>query len=257
MTIHSTQGGSRAARARRTALVLGTTLGLAAALTACDVTITTGGEETASPSAEAPAPADDAAGQADGQADGQAQPAAADAGGTADFEAGLVPEGWREHDVECGMDVADLPLQVTDIRVELTGELYQTDEGAMYAPVRVENDNIEPSGFLADVQLVWSQGGVVVDLDAGWTEGGGLLIETADASGNATGQYAEWERETPGTITMEGVKAVNHGTTCLPGDENSGMLRQDGTYEVRAVVGWGEQLAVSEPMTVEWVNAVG
>lgn len=261
MTIESTKGGARAARTLRTGLVLGTTVCLAAVMAGCGTagesgTAGNGAPETAETAAEAaqaatPTPSGD--------------PAAT----TIPFEDGHVPDGWAQLDgVACGMSATDLMTQDDRFSLELTGPMVTSADGTVYQPVLLEHELGDDAtlDFGDDVQLVWSQGGVVVDLDLGWREGGGPILQAADAEGLPTGDYSTWEEDAadPALRRTSGLTGASISTTCWPSgvDEESGLTnyddpRPDGEYDVRAValamVDGESLLVVSDPVTVEWV----
>jgi hypothetical protein len=261
MTIDSTKGGARAARTLRAGLVLGTTVCLAAVMAGCGTagesgTAGTSVPETAEPSAEVAKTA-------------TPTPSGAPAPTTIPFEAGHVPDGWSQLDgVACGMSATDLATQDDRFRLELTGPMVTGADGAEYQPVLLEHelgDDATPD-FGDDVQLVWSQGGVVVDLGLGWREGGGPILRAADTQGLPTSDYSAWEEDAadPALHRTSGLTGVANMTTCWPSgvDEDSGMTRYDdprpdGEYEVRAailaMVDGASRLVVSDPVTVEWV----
>jgi hypothetical protein len=106
---------------------------------------------------------------------------------------------------------------------------------------------------------------VVVDLDLGWQEGGGPILQAADDQGLPTGDYSVWEEDAaePALRRTAGLTGVANSTTCWPSgvDEDSGFTRYDdprpdGECDVRAVilamVDGHSQLVVSDPVTVEW-----
>jgi hypothetical protein len=257
MTIHSTKGGARALRTLRAGLLLGTTVCLVAATAACDVTYNAAGAQTSAPASAAPAPSATAAG-----GDAPATPAS-----TIPFEAGHVPEGWAERGAECGMNVSDLVTQDDRFRLQLAGPMTPDAEGALYQQVRLEHEIDDAAlDFGTNVQLVWSQGDVVVDLGYGWNEGGGLLLMMPDDEGVPNGEYTDWGKD-GATYVIAGLTDVPIATTCWPGDAADGVAsydapRPDGEYVLRAVVlamvDGESRLVVSDPVPFEYVGpAVG
>lgn len=258
MMIDSTKGGTRAVRTLRAGLVLGTTVCLAAVFAGC----TTADDPSTSGSAPAGTPAPAATEEA------AALASSAPASTTIPFEAGHVPDGWSERDgVACGMSATDLVTQDDRFRLELTGPMVTGADGTVYQPVFLEHELGDDASldFGDDVQLVWSQDGVVVDLGLGWREGGGPILRTADAQGLPAGESAAWEEYAadPAQRRLHGLTGVANMTTCWPGgvDEESGLTsydepRPDGEYEVRAVVlamvDGESRVVVSEPAPVEW-----
>ncbi|WP_125778318.1 hypothetical protein [Antribacter gilvus] len=253
MTIHSTTGGTRTARTARTTragLVLGATVCVAALVAGCDPA----GDPGAAP-ATSPAPATSASSTE------TTAPAAADAPAstTIPFEDGRVPDGWSERDgVACGMSATDLATQDDRFQLELDGPMVSGADGTAYQPVLLRDGLGDDAAvdFGDEVQLVWSQGGVVVDLDDGWYEGGGPILLAADAQGLPTDEYSVWKDEVALRWTS-GLAQVSIATSCWPD-----APRPDGEYELRAVAlamaDGASHLVVSEPVIVEWVGpAVG
>lgn len=243
-------------RRRRTSTLrcgpaLGTALGLAVLVAGCTPTGDTATDANAAPATTAPA----------------SDEAAAPNPGTIPFEAGHVPEGWSERDgVECGMSTTELATQDDRFRLEVDGPLVTGADGVGYLPVSLTHElgDDVAADFGDDVQLVWSQDDVVVDLDLGWHEGGGPILRTAGAEGLPTDDYATWEQDAaePARHRMSGLAEAGITTTCWPGDEGSGSTsydepRPDGSYDVRAaalaIVDGESSLVVSDPVTVEWV----
>ena len=259
MTIDSTKGGTRAARALRAGLVLGTTVCLAAVLAGCNPAGGPGTPGTTPAWTPAPVASEEAAAPAP----------SASAPTTIPFEAGHVPDGWSQQDgVACGMSVTDLVTQDDRFRLELTGPMVTGADGTVYQPVFLEHDLGDDAtlDFGDDVQLVWSQGGVVVDLGLGWREGGGPILQTADAQGLPTGDYSAWDEDAADAAQrrLHGLTGVVNMTTCWPSgvDEDSGFTsyddpRPDGEYDVRgvvlAMVDGESRIVVSDPVPVEWV----
>jgi hypothetical protein len=262
MMIDSTKGGTRAARAARSiraGLALGTTVCLAAVMAGCTPADDPGAAESTAPATAAPAASEEAAAPAP----------SAPAPTTIPFEAGHVPDGWSERDgVACGMSAADLVTQDDRFRLELTGPMVTGADGTVYQPVFLEHELGDDTtlDFGDDVQLVWSQDGVVVDLGLGWHEGGGPILQAADAEGLPTGDYSTWEEyeADPAQRRLHGLTGVVDMTTCWPSgvDEESGSTgydepRPDGEYDVRgvvlAMVDGESRLVVSDPVPVEWV----
>lgn len=257
MTIHSTKGGARAARTVRAGLLLGTTVCLAAVTAACDVTYNAAGAQTSAPAAAAPVPSAESA-------DGGAPATAAS---TIPFEAGHVPEGWAEQGAECGMNVSDLVTQDDRFRLQLAGPMTPDAEGSLYQQILLEHEIDDAAlDFGDEVQLVWSQGDVVVDLDHGWHEGGGLMLSRPDDEGFPSDEYSAWEQD-GATHVIAGLTDVPVETTCWPGDAADGVAsydapRPDGEYVLRAVVlamvDGESRLVVSDPVPFEYVGpAVG
>lgn len=166
------------------------------------------------------------------------------------------------------MDAADLVTQDERFRLEVTGPLATGADGTAHLPVRLEHelgDDVELD-FGDDVQVVWAQGDVVVDLDLGWHEGGGPVLQAADAEGLPTDNPASWSDDdgAPALHTMSGLTPVAIATTCWPGgiDEDSGLTSYDeprpsGEYDVRAValamVDGESRVVISDPVAVDWV----
>jgi hypothetical protein len=262
MTIDSTKGGTRAARILRAGLVLGTTVCLAAVMAGC-TPADPGAAESTAPATAAPAP------DAEATEVAEAAPSDTPAPDTIPFEDGHVPDGWSERDgVACGMSEADLVTQDERFRLELTGPMVTSADGTVYQPVFLEHELGDDAtlDFGDDVQLVWSQGGVVVDLGLGWHEGGGPILRAADAQGLPTGDYSAWKdnEADPARRGLHGLTGVVDMTTCWPSgaNEESGSTgydepRPDGEYDVRgvvlAMVDGESRIVVSEPVPVEWV----
>lgn len=257
MTIRSTKGGACAARTLRTGLLLGMTVCVAAITAACGGPNYAAGAQTSAPAAEAAAPPAEAT-------DGDAPATAAS---TIPFEAGHVPEGWAEQGAECGMDVSELVTQDDRFRLQLAGPMTPDAEGNLHQQILLEHEIDDAAiDFGDEVQLVWSQGDVVVDLDHGWHEGGGLMLSRPDDEGFPSGEYSVWEQD-GATHVIAGLTDVPVETTCWPGDAVDGVTsyddpRPDGEYVLRAVVHAvvdGEsRLVVSDPVPFEYVGpAVG
>ncbi|GHH79462.1 hypothetical protein [Promicromonospora soli] len=260
MTIDSKKGGVRATRTLRAGLVLGMTVCVAAAVAGCSPAGDTGTARTTDPTAAAPAPSAEVA---------TPSPSDDSAPTTIPFEAGHVPDGWSQRDgVACGMSATDLVTQDDRFSLELTGPMVTGADGTVYQPVLLEHELGDDAtlDFGDDAQLVWAQGDVVVDLDLGWQEGGGPILEAADAEGLPTGDYSAWEEDAtdPAMRRISGLTGVANATTCWPSgvDEGSGFTnyddpRPDGEYDVRAVVlamvDGESRLVVSDPVTVDWV----
>lgn len=249
MKLARTRKYTRATSTLRAGLVLGTALGIATLAAGCTPTADADTEATDGPAAVTPtasAPSDDAAAETTDAA-------------TIPYEAGLVPEGWSAVDgVECGMSAAALVTQDDRFHLDLTDALVTGDDGTEYLPTSLAHELGDDAAldFGDDVQLVWSQGDVVVDLDLGWFEGGGPLLRAADAGGLPTADYATWEEDAsdPAQRRISGLAEAGIATTCAAGEEP----RPDGAYDVRAVaratVDGESTIVVSDPVAIEWVG---
>lgn len=171
---------------------------------------------------------------------------------TAPFEEGHTPMGWLDmlpgEDAYCGMPVERL-IDGGELEITVTGQPRFVSGEVSELPVRIEGTWSDAEGETDNVGtpvVVWSQGGVIVDLGFGWLEGDpdiGRELAT-DGTSSATAPY-----------TGE--------TLCVPepGDDPFGTYstpRAAGTYEVRAVVPYRhdqgpdreQHLAVSDPVIV-------
>ncbi|MFI6427992.1 RNA polymerase sigma factor [Promicromonospora sp. NPDC050880] len=156
---------------------------------------------------------------------------------------GWAPSQWTEHGpgYRCGMEVTELTSTSDTVVLELTGGL-ETGEYGLTAPVRITRTDTEgPALDGGYPMLVFAQDGQVVDLGAGWHEGGYVLPD-AGGSANALAEASaatacgDW---TVGTIAETFLDA-----------------RPAGTYDVYAVMPWSDPdgtsgMAVSEPVRME------
>jgi RNA polymerase sigma factor (sigma-70 family) len=163
--------------------------------------------------------------------------------------AGWTPTGWESlgEQYHCGMEVTELVSSSDSVRVELTGDLRSSDGlefadgGALVdglaAPIRItRTDAVGPALHGGYPALVFAQNGQVVDIGPGWFEGGYTLPD----AGASVDDLAEARATTAcGQWTMPDVR------------EEYLDQRPAGTYDVYAVVQWGDGLAVSEPVTME------
>jgi RNA polymerase sigma factor (sigma-70 family) len=156
---------------------------------------------------------------------------------------GFVPMQWSEQGPQyrCGMEVTELTSTSDTVELELTGDL-EADEYGLTAPVRITRTDTEgPALDGGYPMLVFARNGQVVDLGAGWHEGGYVLPD----AGRSKVDVAE----------------ATGATAC--GDWTTGMIsetfleaRPAGTYDVYAVMPWSDLdrtsgMAVSEPVTME------
>ncbi|MFE7504952.1 RNA polymerase sigma factor [Promicromonospora sp. NPDC057488] len=156
---------------------------------------------------------------------------------------GQVPSQWSEHGpkYQCGMEVTELTSTSDTVGLELTGDL-TVDEYGLSAPVRItRTDTDGPALDGGEPMLVFAQNGQVVDLGAGWHEGGYVLPDAGSSK--------------------DAVAQANGATAC--GDWTVGMTsetylepRPAGTYDVYAVMPWTDfeensGMAVSEPVTMQ------
>jgi hypothetical protein len=258
MTIHRTARGTRSRRDLRSLTMLGATACIAAVVTGCFPAGAPDAARTTDPATTAPA------------ADGSGADPTSDDGATQTtipFRRGHIPEFWVGHgDVACGSDVADLVTQDDRFRLELTGPTVKGTDDAAYQPVLLEHELGDEASlnFGDDVQLVWSQGGVVVDLGHGWREGGGPILHAPDAQGLPTSDYSAWEKDAadPALRRTSGLVRVPIETTCWPSEEDEELAdgrppsydapRPDDEYEVRAAlvtsVDGESRLVVSDPV---------
>lgn len=162
------------------------------------------------------------------------------------FYDGSVPDSWNPDatvaggtDVWCGKPLADVDLAGEEFRVEVAGTPAEVPDGEGWLlPVRIT----EALGTARDVheamepQLVWAQGGRVVDLSEGTFEGGSdwrhdRAVDGVDAfaPGEGIGAEAHIDRST------------RCGDTVVDQEEPWAEYvtpRAAGTYEVYAVVGY-------------------
>jgi len=156
---------------------------------------------------------------------------------------GWVPSQWSEQGTQyrCGMEVTELTSTSDTVELELTGGL-EAGEYGLTAPVRITRTDTEgPALDGGYPMLVFAQNGQVVDLGAGWHEGGYVLPEAGGS--------------------QDDVAEASAATAC--GDWTVGPIsetfldpRPAGTYEVYAVMPWSDLdgtggLAVSDPVSME------
>lgn len=163
--------------------------------------------------------------------------------------AGWTPSGWETQgpQFQCGMEVTDLVSSSDAVRVEITGDMRSADGlefadgGALVdglaAPIRItRTDPAGPALHGGYPALVFARNGQVVDIGPGWFEGGYTLPD----AGASVDDFAEARATTAcGQWTISDVR------------EDYLDQRPAGTYDVYAVVQWGDGLAVSEPVTME------
>jgi len=171
---------------------------------------------------------------------------------TAPFEEGHTPARWAGSPATstayCGMPVGELGTD-GGLEIAITGDPAPIDAGGqeiLGTPVSIEwtggasDDAVRGMG---SPRLVWSQGGVVVDLGAGWSESATDIQDALNADG-----------------VWSGPATSQPFTTCVPEADGESYTtpRAAGTYEVRAVApysapsgdGREDYLAVSEPVII-------
>ena len=156
---------------------------------------------------------------------------------------GWVPMQWTDQGPQyrCGMEVTELTSTADTVELELTGDL-TVDGYGLTAPVRITRTDAEGPALSGGYpMLVFAQDGQVVDLGAGWHEGGYMLPDAGKS--------------------QDDVAEAAAATAC--GDWTVGMIaetflepRPAGTYDVYAVMPWNDGegtsgMAVSEPVTLE------
>ncbi|PUB24041.1 RNA polymerase sigma factor (sigma-70 family) [Promicromonospora sp. AC04] len=161
---------------------------------------------------------------------------------------GSSPTSWHSlgEQYHCDMEVTDLVSSSDTVRLEITGDIAPTDTGpvpGLTAPVRITRTDVEgPALDGGQPLLVFARDGRVVDIGRGWYDGGYQLP--------GAGQSAD--------DVAEATAATSCGSWTTRGGPWEVFLdqRPAGTYDVYAVISWGDgsgisDVAVSKPVTME------